>query len=101
MAHRDIVVIGASAGGVEALQRLSAVLPSDLPAAVFVTLHFPEHGTSVLPKILSRQSCLPVTHAVDGEHIVSGRIYVAPPDAHLLLTRRGIRLGRGAKENGN
>jgi two-component system, chemotaxis family, protein-glutamate methylesterase/glutaminase len=101
VAHRDIVVIGASAGGVEALKQIVSDLPANLPAAVFVTLHFPEHRTSVLPRILARESRLPVAHAVDREPIVSGRLYVAPPDSHLLLARRGIRLAEGPKENGN
>jgi two-component system chemotaxis response regulator CheB len=101
MAHRDIVVIGASAGGVEALQRLTEGLPAQLPAAVFITVHFPEHGNSVLPRILGRHSRLPVAHAADRDSIVPGRIYVAPPDFHLLLTRRGVRLAQGPKENSN
>src|SRR5262245_36101997 len=98
---RDIIVIGASAGGVEALQGLVRTLPAKLPAAVFVTLHFPEHGTSVLPKILSRAGSMPALHAADKDPIVNGRIYIAPPDHHLLLTTRGIRIVRGPKDNGN
>lgn len=101
MLHRDIVVVGASAGGVEALQRLTAMLPADLPAAVFVTIHFPEHGTSVLPRILGRRSPLTVVRADDGDSIVPGRVYVSPPDVHLLISRRGVRLVRGPRENGN
>src|SRR5262245_4337312 len=98
---RDILVIGTSAGGVEALQTIVKTLPPKLPAAVFVTLHFPEHGTSVLPRILSRAGPLPAMHASDKDPIVHGRIYIAPPDHHLLLTTRGIRIVRGPKDNGN
>jgi two-component system chemotaxis response regulator CheB len=101
MATRDIIVIGASAGGVEALAQLVATLPRDLPAAVFVTVHFPRSSLSVLPKVLNRAGTLPATHPADGETIRSGRIYVAPPDFHLLLTPNGMRLVRGPTENGN
>ena len=101
MTQRDIVVIGASAGGVEALQRLVAKLPARFPAAAFVTVHFPEHGTSTLPRILTRAGPLSAVHAVNGESIVPGRIYVAPPDFHLLLDRGRIQLVRGPRENGN
>jgi two-component system chemotaxis response regulator CheB len=101
MATRDIVVIGASAGGVEALSRLVSALPADLPASVFITIHFPSQGISVLPRILARAGKLEVEHAEDGEKIKHGRIYVAPPDRHLLLSRGVIRLVRGPTENGN
>jgi two-component system chemotaxis response regulator CheB len=101
MVHRNIIVIGASAGGIEALQRLVRPLRSDLPAAIFVTVHFPDHGTSVLPRILSRAGSLPAIHAVDGDAIVPGRIYIAPPGYHLLLEPERLRVIRGPKENGN
>jgi two-component system, chemotaxis family, protein-glutamate methylesterase/glutaminase len=101
MHNRDIIVVGASAGGVEALQKLAASLPEHLEAAVFISVHFPEGGTSVLPRILSRAGALPAQHARNGEQIQPGRIYVAPPDHHLLLTGAGLRIVRGPKENGN
>jgi two-component system chemotaxis response regulator CheB len=101
MSTRDIIVVGASAGGVEAMSRLVAGLPADFPAAVFVTLHFPSGGISVLPRILSRAGKLPAVHPEDGDAIEYGRIYVAPPDRHLLINRTGIRLVRGPTENGN
>jgi two-component system chemotaxis response regulator CheB len=101
MSDRNIVVIGASAGGVEALQTIAKTLPPNFPGSIFVTVHFPEHGTSVLPRILSRVSPIPAMHAVDGEGIAPGRIYVAPPDFHLLLSSREIHLARGPKENGH
>lgn len=97
----DIIVIGASAGGVEALVRLVEALPSNFPAALFVVVHFPTHSTSVLPQILSRCGDLPALHPGDGERIQPGRIYVAPPDYHLLLRQGFIRLGRGPRENGH
>jgi two-component system, chemotaxis family, protein-glutamate methylesterase/glutaminase len=101
VAHRDIVVIGASAGGVEALQQLVRSLPVNFPAAIFVAMHFPEHGTSVMPRILARAGKLPAVHAANGDSIVPGRIYVAPPDHHTLLAPDSVRLVRGPRENGN
>ena len=99
--QRDIVVIGASAGGVEALRGLAAGLPPELPAAVFVVLHVLPSGTSLLPQILARQTPLAVAAAEDGEPIERGRIYVAPPDHHMLVERGRVRLTRGPRENGH
>ena len=101
MPDHDIVVVGASAGGVEALVGLAASLPADLPAAVFVVLHLPATGTSALPDILSRHGPLPASHVKDGEPIENGRIYVAPPDHHLLLRSGHVHLTRGPRENGH
>ncbi len=101
MIGHDIVVIGASAGGVEALSTLAAGLPADLPASVFVVLHIPPYATSVMPLIMSRAGRLPAVHAVDGEPILPGRIYIAPPDHHLLLKDGRVCLSRGAQENGH
>ncbi len=95
----DIVVVGASAGGVEALAEFAACLPPGLPAAVLVVLHMPAYGHSVLPDILSRRGPLPAKHAVDGELLLMGRIYVAPPDHHLLVQGGKISLTRGPAEN--
>lgn len=99
MAARDTIVIGASAGGVPALMKLVADLPEDLPAAVFIVLHIPTNAPSLLPVILARDAALPVAHAVDGEPIVRGRVYVAPHDRHLLIEDRRVKLVHGPKEN--
>ena len=99
MATRDTIVIGASAGGVEALYKLVSALPANLPAAVFIVLHIPSNAPSLLPDILSRESRLRVTHAVDGEAIEHGRVYVAPPDRHLLIEDSHVKLVHGPKEN--
>ncbi|HEX8889313.1 MAG TPA: chemotaxis protein CheB [Pyrinomonadaceae bacterium] len=95
----DIIVVGASAGGVEALSTLVHGLPADLPAALFVVLHVPAQTPSLLPAILDRVSPLPVSQAIDGEKIQHGHIYVAPPDYHLLVERDFVRVIRGPKEN--
>jgi two-component system, chemotaxis family, protein-glutamate methylesterase/glutaminase len=99
MATRDIIVIGASAGGVQALTKLVANLPADLPAAVIIVLHISTNVPSLLPGILGRESKLPVAHAINGESIKRGKIYVAPPDHHLIIERDQLRLVHGPKEN--
>ncbi len=99
MAARDIVVIGASAGGIAALQQLVSELPTNFAASVFVVLHMAPQTRSRLPEILGRSGPLPVKHPSDGEEIRAGHIYVALPDHHLLLDRGRIRVVRGAREN--
>ncbi|MEH1809413.1 chemotaxis protein CheB [Nostoc sp.] len=99
MLEHNIIVVGTSAGGVEALTYLVKHLPADLNAAVIIVLHVSSHSISLLPKILNRAGNLPVSHAQDGEAIVHGWIYVAPPDHHLLVEQGYLRLTRGAKEN--
>src|SRR6266581_9811031 len=99
MPGHDIIVIGASAGGVEALLALTGTLPRDLPAAVFVVLHIPAQSPSALPSILGRAGALKVVHATDGAEIEHGRIYVAPPDHHIFVERGKVRIVRGPKEN--
>jgi two-component system chemotaxis response regulator CheB len=96
----DIIVVGASAGGVEALSELFSRLPADVPASFFVVLHVSDRGTSVLPGILSRRGALPAVHPRDGDPIEPGRVYVAPPGFHLLVQRGAVRLVRGPRENG-
>jgi two-component system, chemotaxis family, protein-glutamate methylesterase/glutaminase len=96
-----VIVIGASAGGVEALRNIAAGLPGDLRSTVFVVLHLPPGGTSVLPAILTRAGELPASHPTDGEPIEAGHIYVAPPDNHLLVEDGVVRLARGPRENGH
>ncbi|HEX2189237.1 MAG TPA: chemotaxis protein CheB [Longimicrobiaceae bacterium] len=100
MPGHDIVVIGASAGGVEALSALFSLIPPDTPACFFVVLHVPDRGTSALPGILSRRSRFAVVHARDGDPVEPGRVYVAPPGSHLLVKRGRVRLVRGPRENG-
>lgn len=101
MPGRDVIVVGFSAGGIEALVRLAASLPEDLPAAVLVVHHFPASSVSVLPSILQRAGPLSAAHAAQGEAIQCGRIYVAPPDHHLLVNSGQLTLTRGPRENGH
>lgn len=109
MPGHDIIVIGASAGGVEALTHLVRDLPPELPAAIFIVLHIPAQSTSVMPQIINRAiarqhkgaSSLKASHPKDNEAIQNGRIYIAPPDHHLLVKDGYIRLARGPKENGH
>jgi two-component system chemotaxis response regulator CheB len=96
-----IVVIGASAGGVEALRAVVAGLPPDLRAAVLVVLHIPRRSSSALPAILRRSGPLPAAHAVHDEELRHGRIYVAPNDRHVLVLDGHVRLTRGPAENGH
>jgi two-component system, chemotaxis family, protein-glutamate methylesterase/glutaminase len=100
-AGHDVVVIGASAGGVDALVTLVKILPKNLPAAVFIVVHIPDTATSYLPAILSRSGLLPALHPVDGEEIKPGQIYIAPPNWHLLLSTGHITLSPGPKEHGH
>jgi two-component system chemotaxis response regulator CheB len=95
----DIIVVGASAGGVETLSKLFEELLPSIPAAFFVTLHLSPFSKSTLPEILSRASVLRAEHPHDGTQVRTGRIYVAPPDYHLMLDDSVIRLGHGPKEN--
>jgi len=97
--HGSVVVIGASAGGVEALRALVAGLPATFPAAVLVVLHISPHAGSLLHEILDKAGTLPVTQAEDGEPLMGGHIYVAVPDRHLMLDGDSIRLTRSPKEN--
>lgn len=81
----EAVVIGASAGGVQALQTLLAALPADFPAAIAVVLHLPPDRTSALASVLAAGCALPVNEAVDKQPLQPGQVLVAPPDYHLLV----------------
>ena len=100
-AYRDIVVIGASAGGVQALDQIVERLPPELPASVFVVLHLAAGGRSVLPSILERLGALPAAVPDERQQPERGHIYVAPPDRHLLLVGEEVRLTGGPRENGH
>lgn len=95
----DLIAIGASSGGIEALLAVIPRLPADLPAAVCVVVHTSPQGPGLLPRVLARSASMPVMHGADGMAIRRGTIYVAPPDHHLLVERGGLRVARGPREN--
>jgi len=97
--RHDLIVIGASAGGVEALKRIVAKLPEDLRAAILVVLHLGLKGPSFLPEILNAVGPLTAVHPLDRETLRYGRIYVAPPDYNLVVEPGMVRLTRGPNEN--
>ena len=99
MAQRKIIVIGASAGGFEALKVLAGKLPADLEASIFVVWHMPADIRSVLPEVLNRHGSISAANAYDKEPIKPNRIYVAPPDRHMLVEKDHVRVTRGPKEN--
>ena len=92
-------MIGASAGGVSALQELLAMLPADLPAAIGCVLH---RGPtpSQLAAVLGHRSALPVREPTQGETVQQGVVYLAPADHHLLFQPEGIEVQRGPREHG-
>lgn len=98
---RGVVVVGASAGGVEALTQFAGGLPADFPYSILVTLHMPASAPSVLAKIIDRHAPMPASTATDGEPLQAGRIYVAVPDRHLLLYDHKVMLSEGPTENGH
>ncbi|RQQ35782.1 chemotaxis protein CheB [Burkholderia stagnalis] len=98
MTHRDFIAVGTSSGGVDALRTLVSRLPRDLPATIAIVLHVGAHD-SLLPSLLSAAGPLRAIHAEDGETYFPGRIYVAPPDHHLIVEGTHLRLLHGAKEN--
>src|SRR4051812_39166850 len=101
METRDIVVIGASAGGLGPLRQLMQRLPGDLPAALFVVVHVVPDSPGLLAPLLDRAGPLRAVRAEDGMAIQRGRIHVAPPDRHLALAPDGIRVLDGPRDNLN
>lgn len=99
VAAHDIIVIGASAGGVMAIRRLLSMLPSRMPAALFVALHRAPSAIDSLSNVLTRHSSLPAHGAFDGDRIRHGEVFVAPPDMHLVVERGVTRLERSPREN--
>ena len=97
--NRDIAVVGASAGGVEALRVLVRALPRDYAATLFVVLHVAPESPSILDRLLDNVSSLPVRRAEDGRTFRRGEIWVAPPDHHLVLREDAMQVSRGPREN--
>jgi two-component system chemotaxis response regulator CheB len=96
---RDIVVIGASAGGIQPLIELVKSLPENFTGYIFIVVHIPSHSPSDLPSILSFSGALTAVHPKDGEKLQRGTLYIAPPDHHLLLEDDHVIVRKGPKEN--
>lgn len=99
MQPRDIVVIGGSAGSIEALTIIVAGLPADLPASIFIVVHMSADYPSILAKVLSQCGPLPASSPADLEAIRRGHIYIGRPDHHLLIEDCNVRVQRGPREN--
>ena len=99
MPGHDIIVIGTSAGGLKALSTIISALPDEMDAVLFIVQHLAANKPSILPQILKDLGSLPTDHPMDKEKIQKGRIYIAPPDHHLLVNRGYMRVVRGPQEN--
>jgi two-component system chemotaxis response regulator CheB len=99
VSHHDIITVGASAGGLDALQRLLKMLPNGLDASVFIVQHRHPEFPSRLPELLQRSTGLTVATPEDRQMVARGHVYVAPPDRHLLLDSRRLRVIYGPREN--
>jgi two-component system chemotaxis response regulator CheB len=99
--QRNIIVVGASAGGVEALLALVKGFPADLEASVFIAIHMRPGFPSNLPRLLEAAGPLPACMPVDGQPFLPGRIYVSTPDRHLLVREDRVNVERGPRENGH
>lgn len=99
MKKRNIIVMGASAGGSEAIKKVINGLPANLDAAIFIVWHISPDTAGILPSIINKLGKLPASNAKNYEKIKMGHIYIAPPDRHLMLEPDHIRITKGPKEN--
>jgi len=99
MPGHDIIVIGTSAGGLKALGAIVGALPVDMDAVLLIVQHLAADKPSILPQILADVGSFPASHPSDGELLQTGRIYIAPPDHHLLVNQGSMRVVRGPQEN--
>ncbi len=99
MSNRDLVVIGGSTGAIRPLRTLLSSLPAGFPAAVAVTIHMPAAGSGIFTAVASSAGQLPVETATDGTKLEPGKVYLASPDRHLIITDGHCRLGNGPREN--
>src|SRR5690349_1437025 len=96
-AGEKIIVIGASAGGFDAIKKLVAALPCDFEPPVFIVWHMAPTIQGVLPQVLNGENSIFAAHAYDGEPILPNRIYIAPPDHHLIIEQGIVRVTHGPK----
>jgi two-component system chemotaxis response regulator CheB len=99
MPNRDLVVIGGSAGAIAPLKAILSRLPTDLQASIVVVVHVPPESTGIHATVMQAAGSLPVETALDGVPLVNGRVYLAPPDRHVLVIDGQLRLGTGPREN--
>lgn len=99
MPRKDIIVIGASAGGIEPIRAILRELPADFPGSLFIVVHTSPNSPGILHSIFDKAGPLTADAVEDGARIAPGRIYVAPPDRHLIIEPGRTRLTRGPKEN--
>jgi two-component system chemotaxis response regulator CheB len=99
MPNHDLVVIGGSAGSIEPLKIILSMLPSDLAAAILIVVHVPSNSTGIFTTVAAAACDMPVKNAADGDEIVNGTVYLAPPNYHLLIAGDHLRLGTGPREN--
>src|SRR5437016_1364568 len=100
MHGRDLIVIGGSAGAIEALGEMLGGIPSTLRGTLLVSIHRSSTLPAALPRLLERRGRLPAQYAADGDVYVHGRIYVAPPDHHLFVSGERLCVTRGPREHG-
>jgi len=98
-AGHKIIVIGASAGGLEAIKGLVSKLPRHFNSPIFIVWHMGPGTTGILPQVINNLNTVPAVHAVDKEPIEPGKIYIAPPDRHLLIEKDRVRVTHGPREN--
>src|SRR5688572_18429501 len=99
MTNHDIIVIGGSTGSLSVLKEMVKSLPADFPAAIFIVWHIAPNSPGILPEVLERGGRLPAENAWHNQKIEAGRIYVAPPDHHLLIEDDRVKISKGPKEN--
>jgi two-component system chemotaxis response regulator CheB len=99
MPHRDIIVMGASTGGISALQAIVSAFPEAFPGSVFAVLHTTQDNIGMLPPLMNKVSKVPAFYAVHDTPVLPGRIYLAPPGRHLIVERGSVRLSMGPREN--
>ncbi len=100
MTGRDLVVVGASAGGIDALRQIIAGLSTASNLTLLVAIHRGPATPGVLPQVIERAGALPASYAVDGEPLRPGHVFLASPDHHLVVDGDRLRVTHGPLEHG-